>query len=167
MQTASVLFRPAPLALALAFLLLAVAALQAAEMAMLDSIEYDVYHKGKKIGRMSYSIFEQAGDHGPLLKTRRSMEFGVRFLLLLKISVEAREETLRNEDGTYSFPGKVRPGDTPLSKKAILTAASWPVIRRSMESSNIRSSMTACSTAPHWTARKRPWLPAMKKRYEC
>lgn len=117
MQTASVLFRPAPLALALAFLLLAVAALQAAEMAMLDSIEYDVYHKGKKIGRMSYSISEQAGDHGPLLKTRRSMEFGVRFLLLLKISVEAREETLRNEDGTYSFSrqGKAR-GHTAIQK---------------------------------------------------
>ena len=56
------------------------------------------------------------------------------------------------------FTGKERPGDTRLSRKAIMTAASWSVIRKPMESSNIRSSTTACSIIPPWTWKNRQWL---------
>jgi len=110
MQTPSTWFRPAPFSLVLAFLLVTLAVLLAAEQNQPVSVQYDAIWKGKKIGQMSYSISEQPGEHGPLLRTTRSMKFSFRFLLLLKISVEAWEETLRNEDGAYSFyrQGKAR-----------------------------------------------------------
>ena len=110
MRTSSASLRPMPLVLALAFLLVTVAVLLAAEQARPDSVQLDAIWKGKKIGQLSYSISEQPGEHGPLLRTTRSIKFSFRVLLLLKITVEAWEETLWNEDGAYSFyrQGKVR-----------------------------------------------------------
>ena len=110
MQTPSAWFRPAPLVLALAFLLLAVAALQAAEMARPDSVQCDVFANGKKVGRMSYSIAEQPGDFGPLLRTKLSLKIGFRVFLVLKVSISLWQETLLNEDGAFSFYRKAKGG---------------------------------------------------------
>ena len=110
MRSPSALFRPAPLVLALAFLLLAVTVLPAAEQIRPDSVQYAVYANGKKVGRMSYSLAEQPGDSGPLLRTKYSLKIGFRVFLVLKVSIDVWQEMLRREDGAFSFYRKATGG---------------------------------------------------------
>ena len=94
--------------LALVFLLLSVTVLTAAGQSRPDSVQYDVYANGKKVGRMSYSFAEQPGDSGRLLRTKYSLKIGFRVFLVLKVSMDVWQETLRNEDGAFSFYRKAK-----------------------------------------------------------
>lgn len=90
-----------------AFLLLSATVLTAAEQTRPDSVQYDVFvrEKGneKKVGSMYFTISEQAGDSGPLLQTRMSMNLGFRVFLVVKMTTELWQEVLKNESGAYSF----------------------------------------------------------------
>jgi len=77
--------------------------LAAAQLSRPDSVQYDVIWNSKTVGQMSYSLSGQPSEQGPLQRTRLSMQFSVRVLLLIKVDVAGWTETLRNRDGNYSF----------------------------------------------------------------